>query len=308
MGEMNPYQCEIVADFYDATVEPELWSETLERFAHAIQADACVLMRRHFLKREGAIVDAFGLDGPVKGAYTDRVAADDVWAQDDAFFQTASVFSGTDAVDEGALTGSGTYHDWLAHQKLQHALFLVLERRGDTAHYVIAFRSAEAPAFSSEEIGVVRDLSPRVAAAFRLGGGVARQKAERAIAFEALDAMPIGIIAVDRSGAVVRANRFAHAVIAGGEGVLNSDVGLVLDRPGHRIKVRDLIAQLEGSRTQSAISEPVSYTLPRYRQQRPLTCLLITPGKGKNATPDGGPAALLFIGDPERPMAFDATR
>lgn len=66
---------------------------------------------------------------------------------------------------------------------------------------------------------------------------------------------------------------------------------------------------MEGGRGTSSLVEPITYSLPRYHQQRPLTCLLVCTGmRGERQLPAEGAAAILFIGDPERPVAFDATR
>ncbi len=117
----------------------------------------------------------------------------------------------------------------------------------------------------------------------------------------------IGVITVDRTGVIVRANRYAQTILATGEGITRSDGGIVLDRPGQRVKLRDILAQTNKTRTNAGLPEVALCTVPRYRRQRPLTCL-IAPLAGADVAQNGGPAALLFVSDPERTIAFEPMR
>lgn len=309
VGEMDANQAEIIGEFYDASVDGASWQPALKRFAQALDADACAMIRRDIVANDGRITHAFGLDTPAQNAYAKRFGRDDVWAGDENRFQAATVFLGIDVMPEGTLVSTPMHREWLAPRGLLHALFVVLHRDGNTVHYLMLLRKAVKTGFTAKELVWVRTLAPRLAAAFRLGSDAARERAERMLAFEALDAMPIGVIIIDRNGAVVHANRFAHAVLAGGEGVVVGDGGVTLDRPGHRTRIRDLIAQIEGARGSTSLIEPVAYSLPRFRQQRSLTCVLVCPAE-RVGIPElaDGPAAILFVGDPERPIAFDAVR
>lgn len=309
VGEMDAHHAEIIAEFYDASVDGTSWQSVLKRLAQALDAEACAMVRRDFAAADGQITHAFGIDTPAQNAYAKRFARDDVWTDDEDRFQAGAAFLGTEIVPESKLASSSLHREWLAPRGLLHAAFIVVQREGSVVYYVMALRKAVKTGFAAKDLTLARALAPRLAAAFRVGGDVARERAERLLAFEALDAMPTGVVIVDRSGRIVHANRFAHAVIAGGEGVVITDAGLTLDRPGHRVRIRDLIAHVEGGRGGSSLIEPIAYTVPRFRQQRPLTCLIVsTAGRTDLPEPSDGPAAILFIGDPERPVAFDATR
>lgn len=309
VGEMDTDTADIVAEFYDASVDGSSWHPALKRLTQVFNADACAIIRRDFGSSEAQIVHAFGLDTPGQSAYTKRFAREDVWTSDENRFAVGATFVGTEITPESALITSNLHREWLAPRGLLHAMFIVLQRQGRMVLYLMLLRKAVKAAFSSKDEAYVRPLGPRLAAAYRIGSELARERAERLLAFEALDAMPNGIVIVDRNGNIVHANRFAHAVIAGGEGIVISEGGVTLERPGHRIRLRDLIAHVEGGRGTSSLVEPITYSLPRYRQQRPLTCLLVCSGlRGERQLPAEGAAAILFIGDPERPVAFDATR
>lgn len=309
VGEMDSNHSEIVAEFYDASVDGTSWQTALKGLARVFDADACAMVRRDFSSGEGRITHAFGLDSPAQSAYAKRFSHDDLWAAEDARFQTANAFLGTDVVPESDLLSSSLQREWLQPRGLLHVVFIVVQREANVAHYVMVLRKATKAAYAATDLSVARTLTPRLAAAFRIGSDLARERGERLMALEALDAMPTGVIIVDRAGGIVYANHFAHAILASGEGVIVTDAGLTLDRPGHRIRIRDLIAHLEGGSGSSSLTEPIAYTIPRFRQQRPLTCLLVSAaGRGAAVEQVDAAAAILFVGDPERPVAFDATR
>jgi DNA-binding CsgD family transcriptional regulator len=309
LGTIEPAHAEAVADFYKAAVEQAPWQPALQRLAEALDTDAALIARRDFAGSEGRIASAWGIEPGALHGYARRFAREDLWLKDDEPFATGAVLVGSDLVREATLVGGSFHREWLAPRGLQQALFIVLQRRGDIAFYLQFLRAQGRPAFSANEIALARTLAPRLVGAFQIGSGFGRQRVEHQAAFDALEAMPIGVVAVDRSGAIVRANLCAHAIIAAGEGLIQTEGGLAIERPGHRMRLRDMVAQVEQARLSGASAPEFSvYALPRYRQQRPLTCLFMPVAAGIDAELFEAPAAILFLGDPERPVVFDAAR
>lgn len=123
----------------------------------------------------------------------------------------------------------------------------------------------------------------------------------------AIDVMPIGVMMIDQEGAVIEANPSARAVIDAAEGLTVANGGLSVELGGRVVKFRELISRGEAPGTPVPPGELTLLPVPRQPGQRPLTLLLMP--LEQTSEPDvRGPAALLFIGDPERSVRFDQTR
>jgi DNA-binding CsgD family transcriptional regulator len=252
-------------------------------------------------------LQAYGISQAALDEYAVRSGRNDIWLADEKRIRTGAVFAASQTVSAASLNGSAFQRDWLADLDFGDALFCVLHVQERAAVVCAFYRRARRPAFGADEAGWLERAAAQLTTAYRLGSEVRRQHAEIQAAIEALDVAPIGVIVVDRAGAAVRANRYAQTVLASGEGLTRSEGGLVLERPGQRTKVRDILAQTNKTRTNAGLPEVALFTIPRFRRQRPLTCL-IAPMAGSNGTRTNGPAALLFVSDPERTVAFEPTR
>jgi DNA-binding CsgD family transcriptional regulator len=112
---------------------------------------------------------------------------------------------------------------------------------------------------------------------------------------------------IDEEGAVIEANPSARAVIDAGDGLILANGGLAVDLGGRLVRLRELIARPEAQGTAAGAGEVTLLPVPRQPGQRPLT-LLLMPLEQTSESDARGPAALLFIGDPERSVRFDQTR
>jgi DNA-binding CsgD family transcriptional regulator/PAS domain-containing protein len=304
---MDATGTELVAAFYEANVDPTAWPRALQRLAAALDADACGLVHRDFAAREARFLQTHGLGQPALDEYALRSGRNDVWLADEKRCRTGAVFAGSEIISTALLSETPFHREWLAGIDVADALFCVLLSHERTAVFCALYRRSGRPPFGADEIANLQAIAARLASAYRLGYEVRRQQAERQAAIEALDVAPIGVVTVDRTGTIIRANRYAQAVLASGEGLARSEGGLVLERPGQRIRLRDVLAQTNKNRTNAGFPEVVLYTIPRFRRQRPLTCLIAPVASGDAARTDG-PAALVFVSDPERTVAFEPMR
>jgi len=144
-----------------------------------------------------------------------------------------------------------------------------------------------------------------LARGFRATAGVRSLRLLERAAIRAIDMLSIGMAVLDRTGAIIEANPVARAAIDAGEGLSVVGGSLVADVAGRRLKVRDLMVRKTDRNDQS--DELSTLSIPRASGRRPLTLMLIGL-QYVSAADERGPAALLFIGDPERPVRFDQTR
>ncbi|MFO1152360.1 MAG: helix-turn-helix transcriptional regulator [Rhodospirillales bacterium] len=304
---MDATGTELIAAFYEANVDPAAWVKTLQRLAETLNADACGLIHRDYAAREARFSQAHGIGQAELDEYAMRSGRSDIWLADEKRCRPGAVFAASEITSAVPLKDTSFYRDWLAGMSITDGLFCVLHSHERTAVVCAIYRRDGRPPFAADEIGLLTRIAGQMASAYRLGYDVRRQHAERQAAIEALDVAPIGVITVDRAGTIIRANRYAQTVLASGEGLARSDGGLVFERPGQRVRLRDVLAQSNKSRTNAGLPDVILYTIPRFRRQRPLACL-IAPIAGADASRTDGPAALVFVSDPERTVAFEPMR
>ncbi|MFO1129113.1 MAG: helix-turn-helix transcriptional regulator [Rhodospirillales bacterium] len=304
---MDATGTESVAAFYEANVDPGAWPRALQGLAETFNADACGLISRDFAAREARFVQVYGLLQAAVDEYALKSGRNDVWLADEKRLRADAVVAASEVISAGSLGDTAFYREWLTVTGIADALFCVLHHHERTVVVCALYRRSERPAFGADEISRLHRMAPRLTGAFRLGLEVRRGTADRQAAIEALDVAPIGVITVDRAGTIIRANRYAQAVLASGEGLARSDGGLVFERPGQRLRVRDILAQTNKVRANAGLPEVVLHTVPRIRRQRPLTCL-IAPIAVADPGRTEGPAALVFVSDPERTVAFEPMR
>jgi DNA-binding CsgD family transcriptional regulator len=174
---------------------------------------------------------------------------------------------------------------------------------------VLIMRAAGREAFSDDDAALLRRLLPALQRSLRAGRALRKAEFFHQVAFDALDAVPLGVAFVDAAGEITAANRIARQIIesenvrAYQETIRRSEA--TARTPRLRRAVADAMSDL-----QDAGGEVLSaFAVPRRAGLRPLTCLLAPVG----ASADGvdiadRPQAMLFIGDPEKPMDIDQRR
>ena len=89
-----------------------------------------------------------------------------------------------------------------------------------------------------------------------------------------IDALPMGVIVLDRNGAMIEANPFARTLIERGEGLTIIDGALGTDFGSRPVRLRDLIARSNDRGNRPAGDDVALLSVHRASSQRPLTMLL----------------------------------
>jgi DNA-binding CsgD family transcriptional regulator len=209
-------------------------------------------------------------------------------------------------VDEDG--AAGEYRQgWLAPQDLGHQLFGVLERHGSRVVFLYALRAARAPAFADAEVTLLKRLLPYLQRSLRAGQLLRRTQSVRQAALDALDAMPMGVLLMSTGGAVLGANRAARDTMAARDVLSVGRAGLEFVAEGRRRRFRDVFAELANRAGTNRPGGPIALTLPRPSELRPLSLLIWPVPEASRGGPED-PAAVVFIGDPDRAADIDEDR
>ena len=300
---------DLVSDFYSASLDARFWPTALTKLADALGAQACALARHDFGVGEGRIDHAVGFEVTAIEAFGEHFGRTSEWLNnEEAFRQPGKVHIGQDLVGEDGEDGSEFFTHWLVPQSLRHQLFAIVERKGHHVLYVYAARRGDAGAFGPTEVALMRRLLPYLQRGLRSGHVLRRSQNLRQLALDALDTMPLGVVLVSASGAVLGTNRVARDVINAREVLWIGRNGLELNRDGRRTLFRDLFGLILKPRGANRHTPGSGFSVPRPSGQRPLSFLIWPYGEVAPGASWDDPAAIIFVGDPDRSADIDEDR
>jgi DNA-binding CsgD family transcriptional regulator/PAS domain-containing protein len=306
---MNASLLGIVSGFYDASMDWRLWPPILRQMGDAVRARCCAIASHDYETDTGRLEQLINIDTDYVASYESRYAGRDVWLRQEEHFRSpGAVWSSQQIVPDDELVATDFYRDWLAPQDLLHHLFGVLDRRGSVVTYLVFGRSERAGPFNESELALLRDLLPKMQRGFRAGQAFRKAQNIERVAMEALDAMPMGIVLLSGSGGVVGANLAARRIIDSGEVLSITEGGLWVDWGWRKLRFRDLISR-EGDRGRRNRAEEVpAFSVPRSPGQKPLSILVVPVGEQGEPEAEDKPVAIVFVGDPDRPVEIDPAR
>lgn len=300
---------DLVSDFYGASMDARFWPTALSKLREALDASVCGLMSHDFSSNTGAIDHVVGLDADQVASYADVYARSNVWLQrEDCFRSPGTVWTGDELVQAEEGRSSDYFQHWLAPKGLGHQLYGVLERETSSVLCLFAARPSTASPFTAEDAALLRRLLPYLERGLRAGQLLRRSQNVRQVALDALDVMPVGVIVLSLGGAVLGANKVARDVMAGRDVLIVGRSGLELVSEGRRQRFRELIAETNKLGDRNRPTRPKAFSATRPAGMRPLS-LLIWPVRTPFAAAGWDePAAVIFVGDPDRPGEIDESR
>lgn len=300
---------EIVSSFYDASRDWRLWPATLMRLGEAMQAKACVLASHDYEGGRGRLEQSINIEPNFVGTYASEFCRLDPWLnREDRFRTPGAVWVGEQIISDRELIESEFYKRWLCPQDLHHVMFGVLDRQGDAVVCIVLGRSQSHGQFDDESIQLFRRLVPNLQRAYKSGQTFRKAQHVRNVALDVLDVLPIGVVLLSSMGNVVAANQLAKKIIETDDVFSNGNGGLGIDWGWRRLRLKDLVSRPEVAPGRNQPGEITSFTVPRTTGSKPIS-VLVSPleNDDERRSPDE-PAAIMFIGDPDRPTEIDQRR
>jgi DNA-binding CsgD family transcriptional regulator len=298
---------QLVSGFYDASMDPKLWPEVLGNLRDAVHADNAAVVSHDFEAGRGQLDHSVGIDAMFVTAYREFYSRQNVWLQQpEKFTQHGQVLTSQQLADAAAVVDTDFYRYWLRPQNLLHQLIGILDVQGSQVTLVSFARARDKGAFWDDDTEFLFRLLPYLRQGLRAGHVFRRVQNNERILLDTFDMMPIGIALLGCSGAVLTANRVAREIIDTEEALYIGSGGLGLKlAAGRRFRFRDFLAGSLGASRNESETDIDCFSVPRDGNRRPIT-LLVMPVKDRTMRrSDRDPAAVLFIGDPERPVDID---
>lgn len=296
----------LISGFYDASMDSKLWPEVLGKIRDSVHADNAAVVSHNFEKGQGQIEHSVGVDAMFVTAYREFYSRQNVWLQNpEKFSQVGKAITSQQLFDTDTVLETDFYRYWLRPQNLFHHLIGVVDVEGPQHTFLMFARARDRGAFWDDDVEFLSRLLPHFRQGLRAGYSYRRAQDRERVLLDTLDIMPIGIALLSGSGTVLSANRMAREVIETEEALYVGSNGLGIKLATGRFRFRDLLASsLADSRTEGD-SEIQSFSVPRAGERRPITMMMIPVKDWSARRTDRDPAAVLLIGDPERPVDVD---
>jgi DNA-binding CsgD family transcriptional regulator len=204
----------MIARIYDAASEPSAFGALAPELAREFAGDYSVLyvVQDPQARRPDVLLSATpNFDDWAHSSYTGYYRQRDVWALEIAK-KVNGVVHGFEAVDQRTLLRSEIYTDWYRKVGIFHAIAGVFPLQGDIG-FVSVTRPHTSAEFDEREKARLNLLLPHVQRAVQIHRRLAVAEQQRALTFEMLERLSLGIIIVEADARVAFVNSVAHRTL-----------------------------------------------------------------------------------------------
>jgi DNA-binding CsgD family transcriptional regulator/PAS domain-containing protein len=286
---------------YDAATERERWRAVCGELATRLGCEV-VGMNVQDLKGGPASVQCqFGGDASWIERYESYYAARNIFlnARPDLTFSGA-IRNGEAIVPDREAVRTEYFNDFLRPVGILHAIGMVPFRTGSVLALLSLMRRIGAPSFSDPDFAFLTGFMPHLQRAISIHRRLEAVDLARVAASDALDRLAFGVVIVDAEGKVLFHNEQTRQLLERADGLLLVRDGLSAVNPTEAATLRRLVAQACATGMGRGLLPGGAVEITRPSGRRPLT-VLVAPFRARAfGLATVRPAAVVFIGDPER--------
>jgi DNA-binding CsgD family transcriptional regulator len=296
----------LVAHLYDAAMDPGAWPGTASRIAQALGSTSTVV-KLHGVDGHVSLLECTSnLVVPERDrAWADDWHRRDLWVERSMAHGVGGIITDEDLVRPEEQSRSGFYQEWLPRLGIHHMLGAVFPVSPGVMGVLGIHRPRDAGGYTDRERRQAAFVLPHLQHALQIGQRFAVLAQQHSAALQALDRFDVGVLIVDSACRIIQASPRAEAM-------LRECPELVVDRGRLSLQppsLRDKLSALVHAAVETACARvgKVDASLLVPRAHRTPLVLSVAPLR-----PEAGfqgwhrPAAMVFIRDPEAPLA--ATR
>ncbi len=298
----------LVAHLYDAAMDPALWPGTASRIAQALGSTSTVVK----LHGDGSQVKLLECTDNLIVSGRNQAWADDwhrrdLWVERSVACGMSRIITDEDLVTREEQARSGFYQEWLPHLDIHHMLGAVFPTSEGAIGVLGIHRPRAAGAYTAQERRQAAWVLPHLQRALQLGQRFAALSHQQAVALQALDRFDTGVLVLDERCRIIQASATAHTLLRENP-ELTVQQGCLSPRPP---ALRHQLLALVHAASQTAHGKPhppgKGLLVPR-RQRMPLVLEVAPLRTGRLTIHTERPAVLVFMRDPETPLAVERLR
>lgn len=300
--------CGLIGDLYDAALDAALWPDVVQRLAGAMASSSVVLK----LQGHDGSVRLLGCTQNLIVPERDRAWAEDwhrkdLWVERSVAFGMSRTVTSDELVTPAEQERSGFYQEWLRHLDIHHMIGVVFPVTDCSIGVLGLHRPRGAGPYASAERRQFERVREHLQRALRVGQRLAERTHLQSAAVEALDRLDTGVILTDPKCRIVHASAMAltllreNTVLGVVDGCLRLWAPALQDRLRSLVRATTDLALGELAGPGQALSVPRPHRMPlalEFAPVRPSACVL---GEQR-------PACLIFIRDPQVPIAIERLR
>ena len=289
---------------YDAATNGDAWRALLEALAEAVSCEVVGVNLQDLKGGPASVQCQIGVDPSWKARYETYYAPRNIFlaARPDLTFSGA-IRNGEAIVPDHQAMGTEYFNDFLRPLGLLHAIGMVPVKTGSMASLLSLMRRIGAPSFADSDFELLARFMPHLQRAIAIHQRLEAVDLGRSAANEALDRLTIGVVILDQDGKAIFFNKQSETILAQRDGLLLNRDGLACARPREANLLRCLVAQACGTGAGRELLPGGTLHVTRWPPRRPLS-VLVSPLRVRSfALASPSPAAVVFIGDPERKVA-----
>ncbi|HWH73521.1 MAG TPA: helix-turn-helix transcriptional regulator [Methylibium sp.] len=300
--------CGLIGDLYDAALDAALWPDVAQRLAGAMASSSVVLKLQGHDGSVRLLACSENLIVPERDrAWAEDWHRKDLWVERSVAFGMSRTVTGDELVSPAEQERSGFYQEWLRHLGIHHMIGAVLPFTDRSIGVLGLHRSRGAGPYAPAERRQFERVLQHLPRALRVGQRLAERTDLQSAAVEALDRLDTGVILVDGTCRIVHASAMAltllrqNTVLAVVDGCLRPRAPTLQNRLQSLVRATTGLALGTLAELGQALSVPRPHRMPlalEFAPVRPSTRIL-----GEQQ-----PACLIFIRDPQAPIAIERLR
>jgi DNA-binding CsgD family transcriptional regulator len=207
----------LIADIYDAALDPSLWVDVLGKAARFVGGPAASLFAKSAASKTGSIAYDFGTDPHYRQLYFDRYIKIDPTTTGHFFADIEEPIATADVIPYDEFLTTRFYREWASPQGLVDFVAVVLEKSVTSAAMFGVFRHERDGVVDNETRRRMRLIAPHFRRAVLIGRLIDLRQGEAATFSDALNGLSAGMFLVDAGGRIVHANAAGHGILDAGD-------------------------------------------------------------------------------------------
>ena len=297
---------DLIERIYAAVEDPRLWAAFLERLAQTVHGTVTAMVSGDLRAGKPDLAAGARLDEVLSRAYEDYLTSGD-WgsSKTGAGLEFGRIVTSQMMPPHRDLVEREKYNELLGKLNVQHLLAAIIVGEHHRVSSVSILRSSRRGAFGDSDVLLLEMLMPHLQRALDLHGRLVEDRSERAAALEALDAIPVGILLLDRSGRALVVNRAASEILAQKDGLILGAEGLTASTRDETQSLRHLVMEAAGAAAASGSRSAGVLAVCRASARRAFSVFVKPIGDQESDCHRVRHAVAVFVVDPDRRIRAD---